>query len=60
LFACFPRSPPDAVTFNTQTMEDRIQRLPAAFLYCYPAVLAGMFAGLALLLGTIGLYGLVA
>jgi ABC-type antimicrobial peptide transport system permease subunit len=51
---------PDAVMFNVQTMEDRIQRSPAAFLHRYPAVLAGMFAGLALLLGTIGLYGLVA
>lgn len=51
---------PDAIMFNVQTMEDRIQRSPAAFLHRYPAVLAGMFAGLALLLGTIGLYGLVA
>jgi len=51
---------PDAITFNVQTMEDRIQRSPAAFLHRYPAVLAGMFAFLALLLGTIGLYGLVA
>jgi predicted permease len=51
---------PDAVTFNVQTMDDRIQRSPAAFLHRYPAVLAGMFAFLALLLGTIGLYGLVA
>ena len=46
--------------FNVQTMGDRIQRSPAAFLHRYPAVLAGMFAGLALPLGTIGLYGLVA
>jgi hypothetical protein len=51
---------PDAVTFNVQTMEDRIQRSPAAFLHRYPAALAGVFAFLALLLGTIGLYGLVA
>jgi len=51
---------PDAVTFEVQTMEDRIQRSPAAFLHRYPAVLAGVFAGLALLLGTVGLYGLVA
>jgi hypothetical protein len=50
---------PDAVTYEVQTMEDRIQRSPAAFLHRYPAVLAGVFAGLALLLGTIGLYGLV-
>jgi ABC-type antimicrobial peptide transport system permease subunit len=48
------------VTFEVQTMEDRIQRSPAAFLHRYPAVLAGVFAGLALLLGTVGLYGLVA
>ena len=51
---------PDAITFNVQTMDDRIQRSPAAFLHRYPAVLAGVFAFLALMLGTIGLYGLVA
>jgi predicted permease len=50
----------DAVTFQMQTMDDRIRRSPAAFLHRYPAVLAGIFAILALLLGTIGLYGLVA
>ena len=51
---------PDAVTFEVQTMEDRIRRSPAAFLHRYPAMLAGVFAVLALLLGSIGLYGLVA
>ena len=51
---------PDSMTFEVQTMEDRIRRSPAAFLHRYPAVLAGVFASLALLLGTIGLYGLVA
>jgi predicted permease len=50
----------DAAIFGIQTMEDRIQRSPAAFLHRYPAVLAGVFAFLALLLGTVGLYGLVA
>ncbi len=40
-------------------MEDRIQRSPAAFLHRYPAWLAAGFATLALLLGTVGLYGLV-
>jgi predicted permease len=49
-----------AVTFEVQTMEDRIRRSPAAFLHRYPAMLVGVFASLALLLGTIGLYGLVA
>jgi predicted permease len=51
---------PDAITFQVQTMEDRIQRSPAAFLHRYPAWLAAGFAALALLLGTVGLYGLVA
>ena len=51
---------PDAITFQVQTMEDRIQRSPAAFLHRYPAWLAAGFATLALLLGTVGLYGLVA
>ncbi len=50
---------PDAITFQVQTMEDRIQRSPAAFLHRYPAWLAAGFAALALLLGTVGLYGLV-
>jgi ABC-type antimicrobial peptide transport system permease subunit len=49
----------DAVIFQVQTMDDRIRRSPSAFLHRYPAVLAAVFAGLALLLGTIGLYGLV-
>jgi len=50
----------DAVTFNIQTMDERIQRSPAAFLHRYPAWLAAGFAILALFLGSIGLYGLVA
>jgi predicted permease len=50
---------PDAITFTVQTMEDRIRRSPSAFLHRYPATLAGVFAGLSLLLGSIGLYGVV-
>jgi predicted lysophospholipase L1 biosynthesis ABC-type transport system permease subunit len=50
----------DAVTIEVQTMDDRIQRSPAAFLHRYPAWLAGAFAVLALVMGSIGLYGLVA
>jgi macrolide transport system ATP-binding/permease protein len=50
----------DAVTFDISTMDERIQRSPAAFLHRYPAWLAAGFALLALFLGSIGLYGLVA
>jgi len=50
----------DAVTLQIETMDNRIQRSPAAFLHRYPSWLAGAFATLALLMGSIGLYGLVA
>src|SRR5215471_1431847 len=50
----------NALAVEIQTMDDRIQRSPAAFLHRYPAWLAGAFAVLALLMGGIGLYGLVA
>jgi macrolide transport system ATP-binding/permease protein len=51
---------PEVVIFDAQTMEQRIQQSPAAFLHRYPAWLSGAFAFLGLLLGSIGLYGLVA
>jgi predicted permease len=51
---------PNVVSFQEQTMEDYIQRSPVAFFHRYPAWLAGMFAFMALVLGSIGLYGLVA
>jgi len=51
---------PGALVLAVQTMEDRIQRSPAAFFHRYPAVLAAGFALLALVLGSTGLYALVA
>jgi macrolide transport system ATP-binding/permease protein len=50
----------DGLALGIETMDDRIQRSPAAFLHRYPAWLAGTFAVLALVMGSIGLYGLVA
>jgi predicted permease len=50
----------DSVALNVQTMDERIQRSPAAFLHRYPSWLAGVFAVLALVMGSVGLYGLVA
>jgi putative ABC transport system permease protein len=41
------------------TMEQIIQQSPSVFLRRYPSYLIGSFAGLALLLASIGLYGLI-
>ena len=50
---------PQAAVFNVQAMPELISATPAAFMRRFPATLMGVFAGLALLLATIGIYGVV-
>ena len=50
---------PDVALFNVQTMEQMINDAPAAFLRRFPAFLIGVFAAVALVLATIGIYGVV-
>jgi ABC-type antimicrobial peptide transport system permease subunit len=50
---------PQAAVFNVQTMPQLISGTPAAFIRRFPATLVGVFAGLALLLASIGIYGVV-
>ena len=50
---------PQAAVFNVQAMPQLISATPAAFMRRFPATLMGVFAGLALLLAAIGIYGVV-
>jgi macrolide transport system ATP-binding/permease protein len=47
-------------TLDESTMVDRIGNSPSAYLHRSAACLVGGFAGLALLLGVVGLYGVIA
>jgi putative ABC transport system permease protein len=50
---------PDVVLFGVRTIEEMINDAPAAFLRRFPAFLIGIFAAVALLLATVGIYGVV-
>jgi predicted permease len=50
---------PDVAMFGIREMEDLIADSPAAFMRRFPALLIGIFAGVALLLASIGIYGVV-
>ena len=50
---------PDAALFNVNTMEELISTSPASFLRRFPALIIGIFAGVALVLASIGIYGVV-
>jgi len=51
---------PNIVTSEGQTMTDRVEHSYSAYMHRSAAFLVGGFAGLALLLGVVGLYGVVA
>jgi predicted permease len=50
---------PDVALFNVRPMEQIISDSPAAFMRRFPALLISIFAGVALLLAAIGIYGVV-
>jgi macrolide transport system ATP-binding/permease protein len=54
------RVDPGIATFGAITMSERIHDSPSAYLHRSSAWLVGGFAGMALLLGVVGLYGVIA
>jgi predicted permease len=50
---------PDAAILNVRTMDQMIAQTPASFMRRFPALVISIFAGVALLLASIGIYGVV-
>ena len=49
----------DTAVFNVRSMDRMISETPASFMRRFPALLISIFAGVALLLASIGIYGVV-
>jgi len=50
---------PEAAILNVRSMDEMIAQTPASFMRRFPALLISIFAGMALLLASIGIYGVV-
>ena len=50
---------PDVALFNVSTMDNLVSGSPASFMRRFPSLLISIFAGVALLLASIGIYGVV-
>ena len=50
---------PDAAVQDIRTIDEMIAQTPASFMRRFPALLISIFAGVALLLASIGIYGVV-
>jgi putative ABC transport system permease protein len=50
---------PEAAIFNVGSMDQMISQTPASFMRKFPALIISIFAGVALLLASIGIYGVV-
>jgi putative ABC transport system permease protein len=50
---------PDVAIFNVRSMERMLSETPASFMRRFPALLISIFAGVAVLLASIGIYGVV-
>ena len=50
---------PDTAILNVRTVDEMISQTPASFMRKFPALLMSIFAGVALLLASIGIYGVI-